>query len=874
MTFRALAAIVLVAVVAWSRAALPAQPPHQETVTVRIIIVTTREAAERIAGRLRSGEHFATLARTESVDPTAEIGGLIGAIDVGQLRPELRAALQGLEPGGISPIVPVPTGFAMLTIVPDADRIDADRIDAAPREGAALLPAVAAGGSVRYMANLDGQADALAATDQFPKPPRWNQSPRAICDVRTRSLAGSITALERFLQSSRVAGRAAGGAPIDRMQSFMALGQLHAYAGRMAQALTQFLKAHEIAIADVPAATLQMEEALGIAYLHKAEMDNDVYRTPGEFCLFPPRPGAPVYARRGDAEQAVAHLLKYLEQRPDELEVRWLLNVAYMTLGQYPSGVPTQYLIPPDAFRSAEDVGRFVDVAAAAGLTSFGSAGGLIVDDFENNGRLDVVTSSMNSCEAMRLFHDNGDGTFVDRSTASGLAQQLGGLNTLQTDYNNDGCLDILTLRGGWEFPQRKSLLRNSCHGTFTDVTVAAGLATPVTSTQTAVWTDIDNDGWLDLFVGNENSPAQLFRNRKDGTFVDISHAAGVDRIAFTKGVTAGDYDNDGYQDLYVSNLAGGNFLYRNNHNGTFTELAAAAGVRGPEAGRGFATWFFDYDNDGWPDLFVTSYFISVDETVRTYMGLPHNATTLHLYRNLGNGTFRDVTRAVGLDKVFMPMGANIGDIDNDGFLDIYLGTGSPSYGSLVPNVLLRNKGGTAFLDVTASSGTGELHKGHGVAFADMDNDGDEDLLEEIGGATPGDAHALRLFENPGHGSDWISLTLVGVKSNRPAIGARITVTVQNGGGQVRAIHRTVGSGGSFGASPLRQHIGLGRAARIVALDVWWPATNTRQHFPGVGANQFLEITESNTALKTLDRPRTRLGGGATIGGATTPVAQ
>ena len=153
------------------------------------------------------------------------------------------------------------------------------------------------------------------------------------------------------------------------------------------------------------------------------------------------------------------------------------------------------------------------------------------------------------------------------------------------------------------------------------------------------------------------------------------------------------------------------------------------------------------------------------------------------------------MTTAVGLDKVVMPMGSNFGDIDNDGFLDIYLGMGSPSYGALAPHMLLRNKEGRSFVDVTASSGTGELHKGHGIAFADLDNDGDEDIIAEIGGATPGDSHAMRLFENPGHGNDWISIKLVGVKSNRAAIGARIKATVENEGQGTRSIYRAVGSG-------------------------------------------------------------------------------
>jgi hypothetical protein len=316
--------------------------------------------------------------------------------------------------------------------------------------------------------------------------------------------------------------------------------------------------------------------------------------------------------------------------------------------------------------------------------------------------------------------------------------------------------------------------------------------------------------------------------------------------------------------DFYVSNQNGANYLYRNNHNLTFTNIAKQAGV--PGVGRGFAAWFFDYDNDGWPDLFVANFSLSVEETLQTYLGLPHKGGTLKLYRNLGNGAFRDVTKETGLDKVYMPMGANFGDVDNDGYLDIYLGTGSPSYASLVPNVLLRNKEGKSFVDVTASSGTGELHKGHGVAFADIDNDGDEDIITSIGGAQPGDSHAFRLFENPGNGNDWISLKLVGVKANRAAIGARIKVTVKEEAGATRAIYRTVGSGGSFGSSPLQQHIGLGKAAQIVSIEIWWPGgSRMPQTFTNVGKNQFLEIKEFATEYTKLERRPVHLGGAARV---------
>jgi tetratricopeptide (TPR) repeat protein len=720
------------------------------------------------------------------------------------------------------------------------------------------IPTLATKASVRYVIDVSGLVEAEALLQAFPKPTDWNQDPRVMCQVRRQSLASSQRSLEDFLSPEKQAVRTSR-QPFDVMQAHFALAQLHAYYGRMDRAVDEYRQAYETARASVPAAALRMKEALGVAYLHRSEMENSAYRAPGEICLFPLKQGR-AYTKTGDSKRAIEQLLIFLKEKPDDLEVRWLLNLAYMTIGRYPDEVPPAHLIPSTAFASTEDVGRFRDVAPQTGLDVVATAGGVIVDDFAGSGRFDVVTSNVDSCGPMHYFRNNGDGTFTERTSAVGLDGQLGGLNMVQADYNNDGCKDILVLRGGWQVPQRKSLLRNNCDATFTDVTAASGLAKPATSTQTAAWADINNDGLLDLFVGNEDRGPQLFLNKGGSAFEDISHSASVDRVGFAKGVTAGDYDNDGFVDFYVSNFKGDNFLYRNNHNNTFTETARAAGVPGP--GRGFATWFFDYDNDGWLDLFATSYFTSVDESVRTYLNLAHNATSLKLYKNLGDGSFRDVTTEVGLDKVFMPMGANFGDIDNDGFLDIYLGTGNPSYASLLPNVLLRNKEGKSFADVTASSGTGELHKGHGIAFADLDNDGDEEIIAEIGGATPGDSHPLRLFENPGHGNDWINLRLVGVKTNRAAIGARITLTVENEGHGARSIYRSVGSYGSFGASPLEQHIGLGKSARIVDLEIWWPASNTRQRVAGLGTNQSVEITELTRNYPTLERRPLRLGGG------------
>jgi hypothetical protein len=645
------------------------------------------------------------------------------------------------------------------------------------------------------------------------------------------------------------------------MQTHFLLAQLYAFKGEMEMAIEQWKVCYQTAQAMDPQSIHFLEEVLGIAHLHKSEMDNEVYRAPGDRCLFPMSPSLR-YAKTEDSRLAAEYFKKYLDHAPNDLEARWLLNLACITLGEYPAAVPSQHVIPLTAFDSKQDIGRFIDVAPKVGLNILSDAGGIIIDDFENRGLFEVVLSEMgdqNPHQPLRYFRNNGDGTFSNQTERSGLQTEVGGLNLIQTDYNNDGHLDILVLRGAWMFPQPMTLFRGNGDGTFIDVTREAGL-TELVSTQAAVWADINNDGLLDLFVGNEKGSSHLFLNKGDGTFEDISASAGVDRIAFTKGVVAGDYDNDGYVDFYVTNMGSSNFLYRNNRDNTFTEVAREAGVRDP-MGKSFATWFFDYDNDGWLDLFVTSYYSgSVDEDMRSYLGLSTDAITLKLYKNLRDGTFTDVTKEVELDKVFMPMGANFGDVDNDGFLDIYLGTGNPSYGSIVPNVLLRNNEGKKFVDITASSGTGELHKGHGVAFADMSNSGQLDLLTVIGGATPGDRHAFRFFKNPGNDNHWIAVKLVGVKSNRAAIGVRIKVTVKNKGRGQRSIYRTVGSGGSFGANPLQQHIGLGPEAQIKEVEIWWPTSNTRQAFSNIHTNQFIEITEFATQYATRPRPKLSFG--------------
>ncbi len=855
-----------------SSQAIAQQDTDSRPVELGIIVTSTENEAIDIQRRLNGGWDFGVLAKEMSIDPTSIDGGYMGKLSLSQLRPELRQALAGHATGQLTNIVPVSSGFAILKILPVAPPtadLNSDRI----RQ-------MVASGEIRFGPTVGGLSEADEAFARYPKPEGWARDLKQSCNLRTQSYTAAVMFMSGLLDMTS-SGKADNYSTEDLLRTHMYLGQLYAYKGKMEEAVKEFKTAYQIAKTLAPERqfsreagsgggmggparsgplpwTNKIEEILGGAYLHWAEMENDVYKNSGDRDLFPPVDLRESYKKKDESLQAIQYFTQYLKQFPEDIEVKWLLNYAYSTLGEYPNGVPEKYLIPLAGFRSKEDIGRFVDVAPAAGLNVMREAGGLAIDDFENNGLLDIFVSSMETCDPIKYFHNNGDGTFTDRSVEAGVSNQLGALNIMQVDYNNDGCMDLFIPRGGWEYPQRRSLLRNNCNGTFTDVTEESGLAGNVAQTNSAVWADIDNDGQLDLFIANENSPSQLFHNKGDGTFEDISHSAGIDRTAFSKGVTAGDFDQDGNVDFYVSNLNGANSLYRNNGNLTFTDVARQAGVQAPIVS--FSTFFLDYDNDGWPDLFVTSYHISVSEFMKTYLDLPHNAETLKLYRNKHDGTFEDVTEKVGLDKVFMPMGAGFGDVHNDGFLDIYLGSGNPSYTAVVPHTLLLNKEGKSFVDITASSGTGELHKGHAITFADLDRSGNVAIVAEIGGAVPGDAHTMRVFKNPGNDNDWINVHLVGVKSNRSGVGAQIKVTVSDDGHAPRSIFRTGGETASFGSAPLEQHIGLGHNARILALDVWWPATNTHQHFSNVDKNQFIEIKEFADKTVKLARPGFHLG--------------
>jgi hypothetical protein len=602
----------------------------------------------------------------------------------------------------------------------------------------------------------------------------------------------------------------------------------------------------------------------GVAALRRGEIENCVACLGPSSCIFPIAAEAR-HLKPDGSREAIRWFNEYLDKQPEDLGVRWLLHIAAMTLGEYPAGVPAEYRIPPGSPGAGSNAGRFVNVAPEVGLASRGPnmLGASIFDDFTGDGLPDIFVTSGDWDLDASLFVNRGDGTFKDTAASAGLAGQVLAVNAAQADYDNDGWLDVVALRGGWETPYRLSLLRNTGRGVFEDVTVSSGLGEPIAS-QSAAWGDYDNDGLLDLFVAGEfrdqpldpRNHCRLYRNRGDGTFVDVAALAGVQNQRWAKGASWGDYDSDGFLDLYVSNMNGENRLYRNNRNGTFTDVAPKLGLTEPL--RSFSCWFWDYDNDGRLDLFVTGFGAWLNDIVADRLGRPTEAERPRLYHNLGEGRFRDTTAEAGLDHVFLPMGSNFADFDNDGYLDFYLATGRPAYSILVPNLLFRNLEGRCFEDVTTASGTGHLQKGHGVSFADYDDDGDLDLFVEVGGQTPGDRAHNVLFRNPGHGHHFVGMKLVGTKVNRSAIGAKVRLDLVLSDGGHRSIHRIIGGGSSFGGNSLAPTIGLGDAKSIKTLTVSWPGSGAVQTFGNLAMDQSIEITEGAASYRVVPRGRAK----------------
>lgn len=611
-----------------------------------------------------------------------------------------------------------------------------------------------------------------------------------------------------------------------------------------------------------------VKKNLAIAYMRKGEQENCIANHNDESCIIPISSKAQHLLRTG-SEKCIDLLNDILALNPNDYECQYLLNIAHMTLGQYPDGVPKRFRLPEDYFTNNIDFPRFRDIAPDLNVDVNEKSGGTCLDDFNNDGYLDIIASSWGFNDQIRYFENDRNGGFIDKTKYSGLSGVVGGLNLKHADFNNDGHLDFIILRGAWLGEYGKipnSLMQNNGDGTFTDVTVESGIYSK-RPTQSAVWADFDLDGWLDIFIANESTPnsenrCELYLN-KNGKFTDVSSDAGFDKTGFFKGAACGDINNDGLPDLYLSNYDSENTLYQNistTGNLRFVDITEKAGVAEPVSS--FPTWMFDYNNDGHIDIFVSGYAsktktsssLIIDNALKGYSG-----NRPLLYHNNGNGTFTERSLAAGLDEPITTMGCNFGDLDNDGFLDFYLATGSPSYFSIVPNRVYLNQNGETFEDISYVSGFGHIQKGHAIGFGDIDMDGDQDIYAVMGGAFEGDVFGNLLYENPvGNTNNWIHILLEGDISNRSAVGATIILTLNTENGP-RMIYHTVGLDASFGGNSTIAELGLGAAELIQSIEIRWPnKERSKTILENVPCCQNIRIQEDNGALTVLTRPMTR----------------
>ena len=537
----------------------------------------------------------------------------------------------------------------------------------------------------------------------------------------------------------------------------------------------------------------------------------------------------------------------------------------------------------------------FRDIASEAGVTTMPNSqtdrryvletaggGGIALFDCDNDGKLDLAVVNDSTIEQYRkggdlmitLYHQDGNSSaihFTDVTKASGLTTRGWGMAVAVGDYDNDGLPDLYVTGYG-----HNVLYHNLGNCKFEDATAKAGVQGGGFSTG-AAWADYDRDGNLDLFVARyvktdvnhlpdptkgfrgyrgvlfelpdtmEGETDLLFRNRGDGTFEEVSEKAGVNDPGklHGMGVTWGDYDGDGWPDLYVTNDFGRTFLYHNRHNGTFEEVGSPSGTGlGPD-GQGFGNMagdFGDFDHDGKLDLFVTR----------------ADNQPASLYWNQGD-YFIDIARKAGIAGPTMApvkWGTGFGDFDNDGWLDLVVANGN--FSSLLdtlskegkfaqPIQLFRNRGNLTFEEVADDAGlnTGRLYSRRGTAFGDINNDGNLDVVIFNAAAPP--SVFLNETKNPNHR---VLFRLIGTKSNRLAIGARVRVTTS----RMTQIDEVHGGGSYNSTSDTRLHFGLGSDATMNKIEVFWPS-GLRQEFNDIPADAIYEIKEGEPIRKTAQLP-------------------
>jgi hypothetical protein len=498
-------------------------------------------------------------------------------------------------------------------------------------------------------------------------------------------------------------------------------------------------------------------------------------------------------------------------------------------------------------------------------------APGVSVADFDGDGFQDIYFVNGRDlydrgiAASNALYHNNGDGTFSDVTEKAGVPGTGYGLGSVWGDYDNDGFPDLFVTQYG-----RNVLYHNNGDGTFTDVTDKAGVAGLQYGTlfhSGATFFDYDRDGLLDLYVGGyvtlepdapryceffgiqtscppnayKGSANMLYHNNGDGTFTDVSKESGIYQPnGKNLAVQAGDWNNEGWPDLLVANDGLQAFLFHNGRNGRFTERGIESGMGITQRGIAMAAMCIslgDYDNDGWLDLYISDFQGSSD----------------HLWHNERTGFFDEVSDRAGITvptAAVLSFGGGFFDYDNDGWLDLFIANGhvypeaervSPTVHFKQINTLFHNQGNGKFVETTAVAGDGfkTPYVGRGVAFADFDNDGFVDVVVGNNGDPP-----LLLHNSGGNGNHFVNFRLVGTKSNRDAIGARVRV-LAGGLSQIRE----VAAGGSYlSQSDLRTNFGLGKATRVDLVEISWPS-GQKQAFRGVAADKFYLVQEGRSEL-------------------------
>ncbi|HEY1985306.1 MAG TPA: CRTAC1 family protein [Terracidiphilus sp.] len=496
--------------------------------------------------------------------------------------------------------------------------------------------------------------------------------------------------------------------------------------------------------------------------------------------------------------------------------------------------------------------------------------GGVALFDYNNDGLLDIFFTNGAAIPSLektdssywnRLYKNNGDGTFTDVTEQAGVKGVGYSMGVAAGDYDNDGFVDLYVTG-----VNRNQLLHNNGNGTFTDVTEKSGVAGKIAGygkpwAVAAGWFDSNNDGLLDLMVidyldyhladaklcsvggtrtycapGNfKGTPNILYKNNGNGTFTDVSAASHIGQYTGKgMGLAFADYDNDGFTDVFVSNDTFPNYLLHNNGDGTFKDVALEAGVAYTSDGSsvaGMGVDFRDLNNDGLPDIFHTAMF----------------GDTFPIYRNAG-AQFDDVTDISGLTTFSRRMtawGTGAFDFDNDGYKDLFTAGGAILDNelevlhrpTLIPNGMLRNNGNFTFTDVSPNAGAAflspRLHRG--AAFGDLNNDGKIDIVVSTINGKP------QLLMNRTSGANhWLVLKLVGTKNNRDGLGTRIKITTSEG----MQFNQATTAVGYSSSSDKRIHFGLGKSAIVNRLELSWP-TGTRQVLTNIPADQILTITES-----------------------------